>query len=157
MEVKYYMSTKVCVSGGFDPLHIGHIELIEEAAKYGPVLALVNCDQFLMKKKGYIFMPENERLKMVQSIKGVEEAHIVNTDGNVAQYLKFYRPKCFVNGGDRNNEENMDPEEVKVCKEYDIKLLFVGSKKTQSSSKLCENLYRTYNKDVYDWIDTSNI
>ena len=62
----------VIISGGFDPIHIGHIELIEKASRYGKVIAILNSDDFLMKKKGFIFMPLEERLKVMKSIKDIQ-------------------------------------------------------------------------------------
>ena len=50
------------VSGGFDPVHIGHIQMIEEAAKWGKVIVVVNSDDWLMRKKGYVFMPWKETI-----------------------------------------------------------------------------------------------
>ena len=47
----------IAVSGGFDPVHKGHIQMIEEASKIGPVMVIINSDEWLMRKKGYIFMP----------------------------------------------------------------------------------------------------
>ena len=65
------MSVKtIMVSGGFDPIHIGHIQMIEEAAKWGTVIVVINSDDWLMRKKGYVFMPWNERSKIMGNIKG---------------------------------------------------------------------------------------
>ena len=58
--------TTVCVSGGFDPVHIGHLRMIQEAAEYGHVIVIVNSDDWLMRKKGYIFMPFEERCEILK-------------------------------------------------------------------------------------------
>ena len=55
------MNRQIMVSGGFDPVHIGHIRLIEEAGHWGHVLVVINSDEWLMRKKGYVFMPWKER------------------------------------------------------------------------------------------------
>ena len=61
----------VVVSGGFDPIHVGHVRMIIEAAKHGNVIVVANSDSWLMRKKGYIFMPFEERQEILASIKGV--------------------------------------------------------------------------------------
>ena len=61
----------VLVSGGFDPIHSGHMFLIQEAAKYGEVVVLLNSDKWLRNKKGKEFLPFNEREIIMKSIKNV--------------------------------------------------------------------------------------
>ena len=61
----------VCVSGGFDPIHIGHVRMIQDAARFGKVIVIANSDEWLMRKKGYVFMPYEERQEILYSIKGV--------------------------------------------------------------------------------------
>jgi len=56
----------IMVSGGFDPLHIGHLRMIKEAAKYGKVIVVANSDAWLLRKKGYIFMPWEERKEIIE-------------------------------------------------------------------------------------------
>ena len=57
------------MSGGFDPIHIGHIRLFDEAKKLGDELVVVlNNDHWLKKKKGYAFMPQNERKEIIQAL-----------------------------------------------------------------------------------------
>jgi D-beta-D-heptose 7-phosphate kinase/D-beta-D-heptose 1-phosphate adenosyltransferase len=125
----------VCVSGGFDPLHIGHLRLIQEAAQYGNVIAIVNSDEWLMRKKGYIFMPFSERCEILAGIRGVVEAVAVNDiDGTVCEALQRIKPTYFANGGDRKN--NNTPE-MDVCEREGIALLWnIGGGKIQSSSTL---------------------
>ena len=68
------MSKKtICVSGGFDPVHIGHLRMIQEASKYGHVVAIVNSDDWLMRKKGYIFMPFDERCEILEGFSATGE------------------------------------------------------------------------------------
>ena len=61
----------ILVSGGFDPIHSGHIKLINEANKYGDVVVLLNSDQWLRNKKGKEFLPFVERKMIMQNLKGV--------------------------------------------------------------------------------------
>ena len=53
--------TTVAVSGGFDPIHKGHVRMIRAAAAFGEVIVIANSDEWLMRKKGYVFMPFEER------------------------------------------------------------------------------------------------
>jgi len=130
------MSDKtICVSGGFDPVHIGHLRMIQEAAEYGHVVVIVNSDDWLMRKKGYIFMPFEERCEILRGFAATGETTFVDdTDGTVCEALRRIKPDYFANGGDRktNNTPEMD-----VCEELGIEMLWgVGGGKIQSSSTL---------------------
>ncbi len=127
--------TTVCVSGGFDPVHIGHLRMIQEASKYGKVIVIVNSDEWLMRKKGYIFMPFRERCEILEGFSATSGTTFVNdNDGTVCEALRRIKPDYFANGGDRktNNTPEMD-----VCEELGIEMLWgVGGGKIQSSSTL---------------------
>ena len=125
----------ICVSGGFDPVHIGHLRMIQEAAQYGEVVVIVNSDDWLMRKKGYIFMPFEERCEILRGFRGVKETTAVDdTDNTVCEALRRIKPTYFANGGDRKN--NNTPE-MDVCEQEEIQLLWnVGGGKIQSSSTL---------------------
>jgi len=131
----------VAVSGGFDPVHAGHIQLFEEAKKLGDELVVIlNNDNWLKKKKGYIFIPQNERKKILQSIKWVDRVVLTKHGSNpkdisVNKELKKIRPNIFANGGDRT--KNNIPE-VAVCQKIGCQMVFnVGRDgKIQSSSWL---------------------
>ena len=130
------MSAKrIMVSGGFDPIHIGHVRMIQEAAKYGQVVVAVNSDDWLMRKKGYVFMPWEERVEIIESIKGVKYAVPVHDqDNTVCAAIKDEYPHAFANGGDRKG--NNTPE-VALCNEMGIELIWnIGGGKIQSSSDL---------------------
>ena len=69
--------TVVAVSGGFDPVHIGHIRLFKSAKKLGDKLCIIlNNDNWLMKKKGYVFMPQVERKELLEALVGVDKVLI---------------------------------------------------------------------------------
>jgi len=131
----------VAVSGGFDPIHIGHVRMIREAAALGDELVVIlNNDNWLRKKKGYAFMREQERKEIIESIQGV--ARVVLTshapdceDMSVCETLREIRPHVFANGGDR--KPGNVPEDA-VCEELGIKMEYgVGrGGKVQSSSWL---------------------
>ena len=127
----------VAVSGGFDPIHKGHVLMIEEAAKYGQVVVILNSDDWLVRKKGYKFMSFEERAYIAGSIKGVTVVTSVDdTDGTVCSALERFRPDYFANGGDRYDTNT---PEMEICKKLGIEMLWnVGGEKSQSSSNLVE-------------------
>lgn len=136
----------VMVSGGFDPIHIGHIRYIKEAKKLGDFLVVVlNNDNWLRKKKGKEFMCEIERKEILEAITGVDKViisgHAKNTkDKSVCEEIKKLRPHIFANGGDR--KPNGDPvPEVAVCEELGVKMVYnVGhGGKVRSSSELVKS------------------
>ena len=140
----------VAVSGGFDPVHAGHIQLFEEAKKLGDELVVIlNNDNWLKKKKGYVFIPQNERKEILQSIKWVDRVvltkHCPNPkDMSVNEELKKLKPNIFANGGDRTR--NNIPE-VAACKKINCKMVFnVGRDgKIQSSSWLLKKFLQSTN------------
>ena len=133
------MQKVAAVSGGFDPLHIGHLELIEAAAKYGKVVVLLNSDTFLMKKKGYVFMPLNERKRVLEAIRHVYKViPVIDKDMTVCKTLAKLKPNYFINGGDRYNTDTIP--ETNICRNNNIQMVFTGQAKIQSSSSLCSAL-----------------
>lgn len=133
----------VAVSGGFDPIHIGHIRLFQEAKKLGTRLTVIlNNDNWLEKKKGFVFMPQKERKEIIEALGCIDNviitAHGKNPqDMSVCGELKEIRPDIFANGGDR--KENNVPE-VETCKQLGIKMAWnVGGEKIRSSSELVKN------------------
>ena len=127
----------VCVSGGLDPIHKGHIRMIQEAAKYGDVIVILNSDEWLIRKKGKYFMCWDERAEIVSAIKGVVKVvKAKDDDGTVCQTLRELKPTYFANGGDR---KDFNTPEGEVCKELNITMVWgVGGDKIQSSSWLIE-------------------
>jgi len=125
----------VCVSGGFDPAHIGHIRLIKEAAEHGRVIVILNSDEWLERKKGYKFMDWASRAEMLASCRWVDFVVAVDdADGTVCEALRRIRPDYFANGGDRFPDNT---PELLVCNELGIKPLFnIGGGKIASSSEL---------------------
>ena len=137
---------KIMVSGGFDPVHIGHIKMIEDAAKWGSVIVVINSDEWLMRKKGYIFMPWKERAHIMGNIKGVSVVTAVDdTDGTICRALEYHGPDAFANGGDRKKENT---PEMDLCEELGIQMLWgIGGKdKPQSSSWLVNKAMEQLNE-----------
>lgn len=142
----FYGGETVMVSGGFDPIHGGHVQMIREAAKYGNVIVVANSDEWLMRKKGYVFMSWEERAKILREIKGVIlVAAVDDTDGTVCDALYKLRPDYFANGGDRGKSNTPEQD---VCEELEIEMLWGigGDYKFNSSSDLAKNLVKNYPK-----------
>jgi len=146
-DYRGYSKKSIMVSGGFDPIHKGHIRMIQEAARKGDVIVIINSDEWLMRKKGFVFMPFEERVEIIKSIKGVTSSlGIDDNDNTVCEALRKYRPDYFANGGDRTN--NNTPE-MAVCEELGIEMLWeVGGGKVQSSSALTKDHTSRTNKPV---------
>ena len=135
----------IAVSGGFDPVHIGHIRMIRDAANYGDVLVIINSDEWLMRKKGYVFMPWQERAEIMGNIKGVTLVTSVDdSDGTVCEALTRHKPDAFANGGDR--KEKNTPE-MDLCDHIGIEMMWAigGTNKPQSSSWLVDKLKENIN------------
>lgn len=134
----------VAVSGGFDPIHVGHVRLFEEARALGDELVVIlNNDNWLRKKKIHPFMPDKERAEVIAAMKPVDRVVLTKhakdpSDMSVCAELRVVRPDIFANGGDR--KKNNIPE-VAVCEEIGTKMVFNVGKggKVQSSSWLLEN------------------
>lgn len=132
------------VSGGFDPLHVGHLELFERAKSLADdLIVIVNTDEFLISKKGKPFMPLKERMIIVQALKPVKlTIKSIDKDQTVCDSVKFvnemYKKKydeiMFCNGGDRTSGENTP--EHKICEEIGVKTVYGLGEKIQSSSWL---------------------
>lgn len=132
--------TTVLVSGGFDPVHVGHIRMIREASKYGGVIVIANSDDWLHDKKGFMFMDFKARHEILDAIKGVILVDSVDdSDGTVCDALRRHRPTYFANGGDRGKDNT---PEVLLCKELGIELLWGigGEEKVESSSDLVKKV-----------------
>lgn len=129
----------VAVSGGMDPVHKGHVRMIQEAAQFGEVIIILNSDEWLMRKKGFVFMSWEERAEILESIKGVTKVvRVDDTDGSVCEALRREKPTYFANGGDRTDKNT---PEMDVCSELGITMLWgVGGGKVQSSSWLVSNI-----------------
>lgn len=133
----------VMTSGGFDPIHPGHISLFKESKKLGILVVVVNGDSFLRAKKGRGFMPLADRLAIIDSIKWVDFVipFEVNRDTTVNKALKLLKPDIFTKGGDRYDEDTIP--EWDTCQKLGIKIKTgVGSNKQWSSSWYLDNWTR---------------
>tara|TARA_Y100000389_G_scaffold90917_1_gene87506 strand:+ start:371 stop:784 length:414 start_codon:yes stop_codon:yes gene_type:complete len=127
--------TIVCASGYFNPIHYGHIEYLEKSKQLGDkLIVIVNSDKQSHLKKGSSFMPENERLKIVRSLRCVDAAILsVDEDRTVCKTLSHLHPDIFTNGGDQNNDNIPEKD---ICEKMGTKLVDNLGEKIQSSSWL---------------------
>ncbi len=127
------MEKRIALSGGFDPVHPGHIAMIEEAQKYGEVHLIVNSDAWLVRKKGFFFQPWHDRKKVLEAY--TPHIHEVDdSDGTVCEALARIKPDFFGNGGDR---VKTNTPELTLCEELGIEPVFeLGGGKYSSSSAI---------------------
>src|SRR6056297_1612565 len=133
------MSTKknkVAVSGYFNPLHVGHLEMIEKAKELGDYLiVIVNNDKQVKLKGSHPFMPEEDRLKIISALSAVDEVFLsIDEDKTVCKSLKSINPDIFANGGDRKNLN--DIPEYQICYDLDIKMVDGLGGKIRASSEM---------------------
>src|SRR6185436_19610348 len=127
MKKKNKATRWVAVSGGFDPLHIGHVRMFAAARKLGDKLVVIlNNDNWLKDKKGFAFMPEKERAELILSYPFVDKVvltrHVKNDpDRSVVHMLRKVRPHIFAIGGDRKPDGDPIPEVV-ACEELGIRV-----------------------------------
>lgn len=130
----------VATSGGFDPIHIGHIRCIQESAAIaspGILVVIVNGDGFLVRKKGKPFMLHEERMQIVDALRGVD--YVVGWDDGsqtVVGALGIIKPNVFTKGGDRSSADRVP--EVDICNQVGCRIVYGvgGTDKIQSSSDL---------------------
>ena len=128
-------------------MHIGHVRLFQAAKKMGDkLIVILNNDNWLLAKKGYVFMPQKERKEILEALADVNKviltAHPKNPkDMSVCQELLKIKPQIFANGGDRN-QKNIPAPEVKTCRAIGCKMVYnIGrGGKIQSSSWLVKNM-----------------
>ena len=134
------MNKIILVSGGFDPIHSGHIKLINNSAEYGDVVVLLNSDKWLRQKKGKEFLPFKERKIIMSALKKVIDVIEFNDDDKtcidgIKKAKKLFKNRIikFANGGDRNNETT---PEIEFCNQNGIEMLWGigGNEKSNSSS-----------------------
>jgi D-beta-D-heptose 7-phosphate kinase/D-beta-D-heptose 1-phosphate adenosyltransferase len=137
--------TVVIVSGGFDPIHSGHIQYINEAKKLGDILYVAaNTDEWLTKKKGKPFLNWTERATILSNLKAVDFViEFDDSDGSAKDAILHIRERnplakiIFANGGDRtkNNIPEMD------LKDDNLEFVFGvgGETKANSSSWILKN------------------
>jgi len=126
----------VAVSGYFNPLHVGHLEMIKKARKLGDRLIVIVNNDHQVKLKGSVpFMSQADRLKIVSSIRWVDKVFLsIDRDLSVCKSLAKAKPNIFANGGDRKNFG--DVPEYDICQKLKIKMVDGLGKKIRASSTL---------------------
>lgn len=126
----------VAVSGYFNPLHVGHLEMIEKSKKLGDKLvAIINNDQQVKLKGSVPFMSQVDRLKIVGALRDVDAVFLsIDKDATVCKSLAKVKPDIFANGGDRKSLN--DVPEFPICSKLGIKMVDGLGKKIRASSKL---------------------
>tara|TARA_R100000742_G_C4271336_1_gene90237 strand:- start:846 stop:1601 length:756 start_codon:yes stop_codon:yes gene_type:complete len=136
--------SKVLVTGGFDPLHRGHIALLKESKQLGTYLIVgLNSDKWLSRKKGRPFMSYEERKEILLSLSCVDEVISFNDDNDtacdaIAQVIQS-SPIIFANGGDRHNENVPEYNLYKHDDNVTFRWGIGGTNKQNSSSWLLDN------------------
>ena len=125
----------VAVSGYFNPVHVGHLDMFNEAKKLGDrLIVIVNNDEQVKLKGSAPFMNEKDRMRIIKAFKPVDEVilSIDTKDTSQCKTLSNIKPDIFGNGGDRATTK--DIPEADICRKLSIKMVFGLGKKIRSSS-----------------------
>jgi D-beta-D-heptose 7-phosphate kinase/D-beta-D-heptose 1-phosphate adenosyltransferase len=148
----------VAVSGGFDPIHSGHVRLFKAAKKLGDELVVIlNNDAWFKIKGRQLFMPQAQRKEILEAMKPVDRVILTKhkdlgkvfdrttPEYSVCRELEELKPDIFANGGDRFRD---DVPEVEVCKKIGCKMVFNVGKggKIESSSWLLKKFLKSCGK-----------
>ncbi len=135
-QIRDSLGKIVCTSGGFDPVHPGHLSCFFDSKQYGDTLVvIVNGDGFLTRKKGAPFMDLKTRMDILTFVQGIDYIIPFEIEGDqtVIEALKRVKPHVFTKGGDRIDETSIP--EWNTCKEHNIEVISgVGYDKLWSSS-----------------------
>tara|TARA_B110000444_G_scaffold60073_1_gene55886 strand:+ start:2669 stop:3469 length:801 start_codon:yes stop_codon:yes gene_type:complete len=140
------------VSGGFDPVHLGHLQMFQEAGKLADnVIVLLNSDEWLVRKKGKAFMDAGHRKAILEEMECVSRVIIQkddkdNSSGTAIMNFALQHADskiCFCNGGDRKDGNTI--REQSTCNSYGVALEFGvgGNNKAASSSDLLDQYVST--------------
>ena len=127
----------VCVAGNFDPLHIGHVRHIQKAKKLGDKLVvIIHPDNDVIKKKGYCFMPLEQRKAIIEELKSVDEVVVaIDNDITCAKTLRLIKPNIFAKGGSRVLG-TLPENEIQICQELGIQIVYGIGEQLASSQEL---------------------
>jgi cytidyltransferase-like protein len=134
------------ISGYFNPLHGGHLDLVEGAAALGDrLIVIVNNDKQQMLKKGKIILNEQNRVRLMKALRLVDEV-VLSIDEDLTQVKTVERlaqehpndELIFAQGGDRDSDK-VNPE-ADICREYNIKVVYGVGEKVDSSTRINQAL-----------------
>jgi len=137
----------VAVSGYFNPMHVGHLEMMEKAKKLGDRLVVIVNNDYQVKLKGRVpFLNQKDRMKIVSAIKWVDKVFLsIDRDSSVSKSLAKVKPDIFAKGGDRKHG-NIPTSETDICRKLNIRRVDGLGKKIRSSSVL---IAQAVKKKVY--------
>ena len=132
------------VSGGFDPIRIGHLENMQSAkCKVDFLVVAVNPDEDMIRKKKWCFMPQEEKMVLIEAYPFVDRVvAVIPDEGSQGKTLQWLRKEYvnddlfFCKGGDRDCDANMPQNEVAICKQLGIEIIYGCGGKISSSSNL---------------------
>jgi len=126
----------VAVSGYFNPLHVGHLDMIEMAKKLGDKLIVIMNNDIQVKLKGSVpFMSLPDRVRIINALEAVDEVFVsIDKDKSVCKSLSKIKPHIFANGGDRHSVN--DVPEYPICQKLGIEMVDGLGKKIRASSEL---------------------
>ena len=149
------MKVAVIISGYFDPLHEGHLDYVEFAAKHGDVFAIVNSDKQAATKKGRSFQDEDLRRRIVGNLQNVHDAIVSESSDQSVGYdigelvpelqERGYTRIMFANGGDKT--EDLHIPESDTCRFLGVARLYETTGKRNSSSDILQNWYEWRSKE----------
>lgn len=127
----------VATGGGFDPVHVGHLELFKRAKALGDRLVVIlNTDDWIKKKKGYVFMPLADRQIILESIKYVDATVVsIDGEGGIIRTIELLRPHIYAKGGDRQGNT-----EAEVCNRIGCQRITGLGEKIRSSSDMVNRM-----------------
>ena len=135
---------RIAIAGHFNPVHLGHIQLIKASKKLGNHLTVIVAnDRQARKKRHTVFIPEGERLALVYQLKDVDAVALsIDENTDVCDTLRMIKPDIFASGCDESHPDAI--REKIVCDELGIEVVYgVGGEKIRSSSIILENYVNT--------------
>ena len=142
----------VLVTGGFDPIHSGHISYFNSAKEFSNRLIVgINSDEWLVRKKGQYFLPWKERAKIIGSLRMVDDVISYNDEDNssseaIEKCLKISKKVIFCNGGDRKNNNILEMDVFKNNPRVQFKFSVGGDDKINSSSWILHGYFERQKK-----------
>lgn len=127
----------VAINGHFDPLHVGHIWFIEKARKRGRLTVILNNDSYAGKKKGLVFMPQEDRKIILENIKGVYKVIIVpeNEDNAKAVGNILRKIRCDIFQAGKGDSKELIP----ICDNLGIKFVELRKRGKDTRGKICSS------------------
>jgi cytidyltransferase-like protein len=133
----------IALSGGFDPVTIGHVRMFRDAARLGKTIVLLNSDAWLLRKKSYVFMPFEQRKEILEAMQDVWLVlPAMDNDDSVCQSVLDLKDTIsyFGNGGDR---AAYNTPEKDICTKNGIQVIYgLGGGKIASSSELVKHVQK---------------